>query len=401
MFSDDKNNVEKTLNNLSAAGFFISTQQQMINPVIGLYANEVLQVQPALVGYIFTFFSFSSLLIKLGSYFIVKWRRIVYPLFVPGLLISVLAPLGYVLARNYALLLALRIVHGAAFAFDTVLMLTIAGHRSDGTSLLKAIQRYTTFLAVGLTTGPIIGTFTVSLLGVGNTIMLSSLMGVGAFFTGFKTAKTVLADNSVIDTEKTGGKTASQLKDRVLAITSFGYLSYNISYGGVLAFSPLIARRELGFSESLVTIMFLIYYMSALLARASLSRLLKRLKAETIYEVILLASAIGVVFIALLRDPFIFASGYVLMAMAHGLSFPLSSLIVAQHFKNDQVRLTANSVLMSMWDTGMMLGPLICSVFLSFLPLNQVLVPLVMFPLAGCLIMALTPFSIDKESRIR
>ncbi|MEM2035726.1 MAG: hypothetical protein QXL42_06250, partial [Candidatus Caldarchaeum sp.] len=100
--------------------------------------------------------------------------------------------------------------------------------------------------------------------------------------------------------------------------------------------------------------------------------------------------------IAASRNSFVFASGYVLMAVAHGLSFPLSSLIIARRFENSSLRLTANSVLMSMWDTGMMLGPVICSASLVFVALDHVLLPMAVFPLAGCLLMITA--SLDRSN---
>uniref|UniRef100_A0A7J3VTW6 MFS transporter n=1 Tax=Caldiarchaeum subterraneum TaxID=311458 RepID=A0A7J3VTW6_CALS0 len=393
---EDKHQSDRIVNSLSATGFFISAQQQMVNPVIGIYANETLHVSPALVGYIFTFFSLSSLATKLSSFFIMSRKKVVNPLFVSGLLISVLAPVGYVAVDDYTVLLLLRIIHGAAFAYDTVLMLTIAGLNSDRNNLLRAIQRYTTFLAVGLTVGPIVGTVLVLLLGVRDTILASSLMGLGAFLTGLRAAGLALKEPAQDYSGTSAKALVKQLKDRVLASTSLAYLSYNIAYGGVLAFSPLIARREVGLSESMVTVMFFLYYVSALSARSTMSTLISRVKVQRVYVAILLVSAVGAFFIAASRNSFVFASGYVLMAVAHGLSFPLSSLIIARRFENSSLRLTANSVLMSMWDTGMMLGPVICSASLVFVALDHVLLPMAVFPLAGCLLMITA--SLDRSN---
>ncbi|MEM2871448.1 MAG: MFS transporter, partial [Candidatus Caldarchaeum sp.] len=292
----------------------------------------------------------------------------------------------------------LRIIHGAAFAYDTVLMLTIAGHNSDRNNLLRAIQRYTTFLAVGLTVGPIVGTVLVWIVGIRDTILASSLMGLGAFLTGLRAARQTLNEPTQDYSGTSANALVKQLKDRVLASTSLAYLSYNIAYGGVLAFSPLIARREVGLSESMVTVMFFLYYVSALSARSTMSTLISRMKVQTVYVSILLISAVGAVFIAASRNPFVFASGYVLMAVAHGLSFPLSSLIIARRFENSSLRLTANSVLMSMWDTGMMLGPVVCSASLVFVPLDQVLLPMTVFPLAGILMMTMASASLDRSN---
>ncbi|MEM1937749.1 MAG: MFS transporter [Candidatus Caldarchaeum sp.] len=393
---EDKHQSDRIVNSLSATGFFISAQQQMVNPVIGIYANETLHVSPALVGYIFTLFSLSSLATKLSSFFIMSRKKVVNPLFVSGLLISVLAPVGYVAVDDYTVLLLLRIIHGAAFAYDTVLMLTIAGHNSDRNNLLRAIQRYTTFLAVGLTVGPIVGTVLVLLLGVRDTILASSLMGLGAFLTGLRAAGLALKEPAQDYSGTSAKALVKQLKDRVLASTSLAYLSYNIAYGGVLAFSPLIARREVGLSESMVTVMFFLYYVSALSARSTMSTLISRVKVQRVYVAILLVSAVGAFLIAASRNSFVFASGYVLMAVAHGLSFPLSSLIIARRFENSSLRLTANSVLMSMWDTGMMLGPVICSASLVFVALDHVLLPMAVFPLAGCLLMITA--SLDRSN---
>ncbi|MDW7978531.1 MAG: MFS transporter [Candidatus Caldarchaeum sp.] len=399
MSRKDRQPFDRTLKSLSATGFFISAQQQMINPVIGIYANESLRVSPALVGYIFTLFSLSSLLTKLSSFMITTRRRVANPLFVSGLLISVFAPVGYVLVEDYVALLILRIVHGAAFAYDTVLMLTVAGHTQDKNELLNAIQRYTTFLAVGLTAGPVIGTASVSLFGVRQTLLASSAMGVGAFITGFRSVRLVFDKSDTPTSTSSKQSTLKPLRDRVLIYTSLAYLSYNIAYGGVLAFSPLIARKEIGLTENLITVLFFLYYFSALLSRAMLSKLISRIKVQTVYQLILLISAVGALLIAVFRSPAVFASGYVLMAVAHGLSFPLSTLIIARHYENDAARLTANSILMSMWDAGMMVGPLVSSAFLAIIPLNFVLIPMVVFPVAGCLFMILVSGTLDKYSR--
>jgi len=86
-------------------------------------------------------------------------------MFVLGVIVNSIAPAGYAFTADYAaLLLFLRIVHGVAFAYDTVLMLTIAGNGRNNVS--RAIHRYTTFLALELTAGPVVGALPVMAVGV-------------------------------------------------------------------------------------------------------------------------------------------------------------------------------------------------------------------------------------------
>jgi predicted MFS family arabinose efflux permease len=372
------------VNTLSVTGALISAQQQMVNPLLGIYVNEYLNVTPSLVGYVFTLFSLSALLTKFFNFLISRNEKVIRIMFVFGLFVNSIAPVGYAFTNDYSTLLFLRIVHGVAFAYDTVLMLTIAGHENGRNDVSRAIYRYTTFLALGLTAGPVAGTMSVMAFGVKNTILVSAFLGTCALVIGYGVEKHI---PKVEKTEITMSirSMARQLSNGPLLTAAAAYLSYNIAYGAVLAYSPLIARKEIGLSENIVTVLFLVYYSSALISRAILSRLLPKFKIYVFYAVILAVSAAGTFLIATVRSPVLFSVGYFIMAVGHGTTFPLSSLIVATRYGDSLVRLVANSVVMSMWDAGMMLGPIISSLFLIFMPLDMVLGPMVFFPIAGCL----------------
>jgi predicted MFS family arabinose efflux permease len=162
------------VNTLSVTGALISAQQQMVNPLLGIYVNEYLNVTPSLVGYVFTLFSLSALLTKFFNFLISRNEKVIRIMFVFGLFVNSIAPVGYAFTNDYSTLLFLRIVHGVAFAYDTVLMLTIAGHENGRNDVSRAIYRYTTFLALGLTAGPVAGTMSVMAFGVKNTILVSA-----------------------------------------------------------------------------------------------------------------------------------------------------------------------------------------------------------------------------------
>jgi len=379
-----RQNNYSVVNMLSVTGALISAQQQIVNPILGIYVNEYLNISPSLVGYVFTIFSFSALMTKIFNFLINRNEKIIRIMFIFGLLVNSVVPVGYVFTAEYATLLFLRLAHGAAFAYDTVLMLTIAGQENGKTDVSRAIYRYTTFLALGLTVGPVVGTLSVMAFGIKNTILASALVGVGALVTGYKTGKHIpqVKNMEITSFFKT---MARELGNGPLLTAATAYLSYNIAYGAVLAYSPLIARKEMGLSENIVTVLFLVYYSSALFSRAILSSLLPSFRIYIFYAIILAISAAGTLLISTMRSPILFSAGYFIMAIGHGMSFPLSSMIVALRYEDNLVRLVANSVVMSMWDAGMMLGPIISSLLLAIMPLDMVLVPMVFFPLAGCL----------------
>ena len=78
--------------------------------------------------------------------------------------------------------------------------------------------------------------------------------------------------------------------------------------------------------------------------------------------------AVGIFVAGLAPTPWLFIAGVYLVAIAHGLTFPLTAVITA-HVIPPNFRIIGNSIYLTSWDIGNLFGPIVVASILYFAPL--------------------------------
>jgi len=78
----------------------------------------------------------------------------------------------------------------------------------------------------------------------------------------------------------------------------------------------------------------------------------------------------------------LFILGFELTAFGHGFIFPLTALVVAKTIP-PELRMLGNSIYLSSWDAGLMIGPLVSSALTAALPLRETIAVMAITPMIG------------------
>jgi len=370
-------------NLLAFTGFIVTTSGQMSAPILSLYAYSHLGASTAEIGLVFSIFSISSLVVRLIIGLLFSGDFLLKALVV-GLFVNSCSMLTYAFAPNVPVLISVRAIHGAAFAFDVTTMLTLSSLvASSGQEAAASLNRYTTGVALGLMLGPAIGTLSVSALGLRDTLTAAGIASIPAVFA----ASTLYRSSRGICVWSSSSRPrASDLRllcqSDGLRLSTIIYLCYTVAYGVILAYAPIVGKLDLNIPEVGITSLFFGYFAITLLCRASLMRILRVISLPRLLMLSLSAAAAGVFTMGVSSSLALFVLGFELTALGHGFIFPLTAMIVAKTI-TPELRMLGNSVYLSSWDAGLMIGPLISSGLAAVLPLRETIAVMTLTPLIG------------------
>jgi MFS family permease len=370
-------------NLLAFTGFIVTTSGQMSAPILSLYAYSHLGASTAEIGLVFSIFSISSLVVRLIIGLLFSGDFLLKALVV-GLFVNSCSMLTYAFAPNVPVLISVRAIHGAAFAFDVTTMLTLSSLvASSGQEAAASLNRYTTGVALGLMLGPAIGTLSVSALGLRDTLTAAGIASIPAVFA----ASTLYRSSRGICVWPSSSRPrASDLRllcqSDGLRLSTIIYLCYTVAYGVILAYAPIVGKLDLNIPEVGITSLFFGYFAITLLCRASLMRILRVISLPRLLMLSLSAAAAGVFTMGVSSSLALFVLGFELTALGHGFIFPLTAMIVAKTIP-PELRMLGNSVYLSSWDAGLMIGPLISSGLAAVLPLRETIAVMTLTPLIG------------------
>lgn len=155
-----------------------------------------------------------------------------------------------------------------------------------------------------------------------------------------------------------------------LRLSTIIYLCYTIAFGVILAYAPIVAKLDLNIPEVGITSLFFGYFAITLICRASLMRILRIISLPRLLMLSLSAAAAGIFTMGISTSLALFVLGFELTALGHGFIFPITAMIVAKTIP-PELRLLGNSIYLSSWDAGLMIGPLISSGLTAVLPLRE------------------------------
>ncbi|TNJ62244.1 MFS transporter [Paenibacillus hemerocallicola] len=215
---------------LTAGMLFLGTGFYLLLPTLPLYIKQ-LGGNDAMIGLVAGIFTLAAVVFRLfvGGLLDRYGRR---PFMLLGLLLFGISIYAYEWAGGIAVLIALRIVHGAGWAFSTTAI---------GTSITDVVPEkrrgegmgwYGVSMTVSMAIGPMLGTWIIM------NYSFSHMFGIAAAFSAMALA---LAFAAKIPFQPHANKGSISLIEKSLLPVMAGLFFLAVSYGGITAFMPIFA----------------------------------------------------------------------------------------------------------------------------------------------------------------
>jgi len=347
-------------------GFSYIASFSVLSPILSIYVKDVIKAPVEMVGLVTAMFFITSSLAKTSLGVFAGGKKTITFLLLAFVIFSI-CPALYPLTDNIIMLIILRSVQGFAYAFIGTASLILAALAISSAERDKGVGTYTTSLSLGFLAGPAITTFSIPLFGVSNTFYFASLMGfVGVFAAFFLNRKisSIEKDWQIIsvsaDREPFNRKISAIMRNRMFGVAFVGNFAFFVLFGVILAYAPLYAKEKLYFSDGLISVLFLLYYIATTVTRLSMGKIVKSRRVSKSALMILSTVFAGLFSFALaiFTDNFAFAGVFALIGAIQGVVFPVGSMLIAEYIQPSR-NVLANSIYMMGIDVGQGIAPLI------------------------------------------
>jgi DHA1 family multidrug resistance protein-like MFS transporter len=345
-------------------GFSYIASSSVIAPILSIYVKDVINAPVEMVGLVTATFFIASALAKTSlGVFAGGKKTIAFLLF--AFVIFSICPALYPLTDSVVLLIVLRATQGFAYAFIGTASLILAALAISSVERDKGVGTYTASLSLGLLAGPAITTFSIPLFGVRNTFYFACLMGfVGVFAAFFLNRKISSIEKNwqiigvAVSREPLKSKISAITRNRMFDMAFVGNLAFFVLFGVILAYAPLYAKDELEFSDELVSVLFLLYYIATTVTRLSIGRIVGRVSKSVLVMFSTILAALFSFALPLFVYNLVFAGIFALIGAIQGVLFPVGSMLIAEYIRPSR-NVLANSLYMMGIDVGQGIAPLI------------------------------------------
>jgi DHA1 family multidrug resistance protein-like MFS transporter len=345
-------------------GFSYIASSSVIAPILSIYVKDVINAPVEMVGLVTATFFIASALAKTSlGVFAGGKKTIAFLLF--AFVIFSICPALYPLTDSVVLLIVLRATQGFAYAFIGTASLILAALAISSVERDKGVGTYTASLSLGLLAGPAITTFSIPLFGVRNTFYFACLMGfVGVFAAFFLNRKISSIEKNwqiigvAVSREPLKSKISAITRNRMFDMAFVGNLAFFVLFGVILAYAPLYAKDELEFSDELVSVLFLLYYIATTVTRLSIGRIVGRVSKSVLVMFSTILAALFSFALPIFVNNLVFAGIFALIGAIQGVLFPVGSMLIAEYIRPSR-NVLANSLYMMGIDVGQGIAPLI------------------------------------------
>ena len=344
-------------------GFSYIASFSVVAPILSIYVKDVINAPIEMVGLVTATFFIASSLAKIALGVFAGGKKTITFLLLAFVILSI-CPALYSLTGNIIVLIVLRTAHGFAFALIGTASLILAALAISSVERDKGVGTYTASLSLGLLAGPAITTFSIPLFGVSNTFYFASLMGfVGIFAAFFLNRKISSIEKNwkiigvAMDREALKSKISAIMRNRTFGMAFVGNFVFFVLFGVILAYAPLYAKK-LDFSDGLVSVLFLLYYIATTVTRLSVGRIVGKVSKSALMILSTMIAALFSFALAIFIDSFAFAGIFALIGAVQGVIFPVGSMLIADHIQPSR-NILANSLYMMGIDVGQGIAPLI------------------------------------------
>jgi len=345
-------------------GFSYIASSSVIAPILSIYVKDNVSASVEIVGLVTAIFFIASALAKTSlGVFAGGKKTITFLLF--AFAIFSICPALYPLTHNVIVLIVVRATQGFAYAFIGTASLILAALAIPSVERDKGVGTYTASLSLGLLAGPAITTFSIPLFGVQNTFYFACLIGfVGVFAAFFLNKKISSIEKNWqiisldVNREALKSKISAITRNRMFDMAFIGNFAFFILFGVILAYAPLYAKDKLKFSDELVSILFLLYYMATTVTRLSIGRIVRRVSKAMLIIFSTIFVALFSFALVIFVDNLIFAGIFASIGAIQGVLFPVGSMLIAEYVQPSR-NILANSLYMMGIDVGQGIAPLI------------------------------------------
>jgi len=345
-------------------GFSYIASSSVIAPILSIYVKDVVNAPLEMVGLVTAIFFLASALAKISLGVFAGGEKTITFLLLAFVIFSI-CPMLYSVTDNILLLVVLRATQGFAYAFIGTASLILAALAISSVERDKGVGTYTASLSLGLLAGPAITAFSIPLFGVSNTFYFAGLMGfvgiIAAFFLNRKISsieKNWQIIGVTVDKEPLKSKISAIMHNKMFDMALIGSFAFFVLFGVILAYAPLYAKETLRFSDELISMLFLLYYIATAITRLSLGRIVERVSKSTLMIASTMLAALFSFSLAFLTDNLVFAVTFALIGAVQGVLFPVGSMLIAEYIQPSR-NVLANSLYMMGIDVGQGIAPLI------------------------------------------
>lgn len=344
-------------------GFSYIASSSVIVPILSIYVKG-LNASIEIVGLVTAIFFIVSALTKFSLGVFAGGKKTITFLLVAFAVFSI-CPALYPLTGSIAMLVILRAAQGFAYAFIGTASLILAALTISSIERDKGVGTYTASLSLGLLAGPAITTFSIPLFGVQNTFYFACLMGfIGTFAALFLNKKFSSIEKNwqiigtAVSREALKSKISAITRNRMFDVAFIGNFAFFVLFGVILAYAPLYAKDNLKFSDELVSVLFLLYYIATTVTRLSIGRIVHRISKPMLVIFATIFAALFSFALAIFVNNLVFAVIFALIGAIQGVLFPVGSMLIAEHIQPSR-NVLANSLYMMGIDIGQGIAPLI------------------------------------------
>jgi DHA1 family multidrug resistance protein-like MFS transporter len=345
-------------------GFSYIASSSVIAPILSIYVKDIVNAPVEMVGLVTATFFIASALTKTSLGVFAGGKKTITSLFFAFVIFSI-CPALYPLTDSVFMLIVLRATQGFAYAFIGTASLILAALAISSIERDKGVGTYTASLSLGLLAGPAITTFSIPLFGVRSTFYFACLTGFVGVFAAFLLNRKISSIeknwqiiNVAVSKEALKSKISAITHNRMFDMAFVGNLAFFVLFGVILAYAPLYAKDKLRFSDELVSILFLLYYIATTVTRLSIGRIVKRVSKSTLVMLSTIFAALFSFALPILVNDLAFAVIFSLIGAIQGVLFPVGSMLIAEYVQPSR-NVLANSLYTMGIDVGQGIAPLI------------------------------------------
>ena len=345
-------------------GFSHIASFSVVAPILSIYVKDVIKAPIEMVGLVTAMFFIASSLAKISLGVFAGGKKTITFLLLAFVILSV-CPALYSLTGNIIVLIILRATHGFAYSFVGTASLILAALAISSVERDRGVGTYTAWLSLGLLAGPAITTFSIPLFGISNTFYFASLMGFAGTFAAFFLNRKISSIEKnwqiigvAVDREALKSKISAIVRNSMFGMAFVGNFAFFTLFGVILAYAPLYAKETLKFSDELVSVLFLLYYIATMVTRLSIGKIVGRVSKSVLMIISTVFAALFSFALAIFTGGFAFAGIFALIGAVQGVLFPVGSMLIADYIQPSRNAL-ANSLYTMGIDIGQGIAPLI------------------------------------------
>ncbi|MHA6670359.1 MFS transporter [Homoserinimonas sp. A447] len=320
---------------------------------IALYAIERFQVSEGIAGFAAGAFVLGALAsrVLVGKFLDHIGRR---RMFLIGLAIFVVTTVLYLAADSLALLILIRLAHGAAFGIAhtaitaSVMALIPVRRRGEGTGYYGVANSLSTAL------GPLLGVYFVGYVSYNALFFFASACAIGALIV----ALFLRPPEVVVSVEAKQAKWRYRLPDIIdpaaIGISATMFLA-GVAFSGVMVFLSSYAE-SLGVGEA-AALFFIVYASVGLIGRLFIGRMQDRHGDNAVIYPTFASFAIGLALLAFASNGLFLLVAAVFLALGFGALMPCAQAIAVTVVPNDRIGVAVSTFFIAL-DAGTGIGPM-------------------------------------------